>query len=150
MREHWGGVNLTSPLVRTLARGLSPVTLRVGGTSQDYAYFLPDSHDVKETEQDSDLMAASLGRLKKYPKSNGSWHVRDITNFTISTSDWDSLNKFVEQAGWELVFGLNSHITKRWKAGVWDSSNAEKLVKYTMEKGYSVWAWELGNGVWLR
>jgi len=146
MREHWGGVNLTTPLLRTLAKGLSPVTLRVGGTSQDFAYFLPDSHGENGKRTDYSFKAGSVEGLKERTK-NSSWHDLESTNFTISTSDWESLNEFVEQAGWELVFGLNSYITKKWRTGVWDNSNAEELVKYTMEKGYSLLAWELGNGM---
>ncbi len=69
------------------------------------------------------------------------------SNFTWSTKDWDLLHEFVEGAGWELVFGLNIYITKDWQNAVWDSSNAEALVKYTMAKGYSLLAWELGNGI---
>lgn len=27
----------------------------------------------------------------------------------------------------------------------WDSSNAESLMRYTVNKGYTIYGWELGN-----
>ncbi len=51
LQNHWDGINLTSTLLNTLAKGLSPVTLRIGGTDQDFAYFVPDSNRFKQLDE---------------------------------------------------------------------------------------------------
>lgn len=61
----------------------------------------------------------------------------------MSTQQWDAVNVFVQKVGWKFIFGLNQLLFDDNK--VWDSSNAEKIIDYTIKKGYSV-AWELGNG----
>ena len=144
MQEDWKALDLTSPLVVTLAEGLSPITLRVGGTMQDYMHFKPGSSSATETKRYTPQDRVDARKeLEQYYEdlSTSSPH-----NFTVSTHDWDVLNEFVKTVGWELVFGLNDFIMKDWSNGTWNSSNAEELVKYTMEKGYSIYAWEVGNG----
>ena len=147
MRSHWAAIDLTTPIIVTLASGLSPLTLRVGGTSQDFAYFVPDSLKGKQDGAFPKEKAA-IERKPKYYCKNGFRCINNVMddNFTVSTQDWDVLNEFVKKVGWELLYGLNDYIMKDWESGVWDSSNAEELVKYTMEKGYTLLAWELGNG----
>lgn len=125
MRNHWQGINLSQPRIVTLARGLSPATLRVGGTSQDYAIFsLQDTKNEKPAHP---------------------WY----GNFTINRHDWDVLHRFIGQAGWDLVFGLNKNLIRNWTTGEWDSSNAETLIKYSKDSNYSIAAWSLGNVKYL-
>jgi len=121
MRNHWGPVNLSHPRLLSLAKGLSPATLRLGGTSQDYATF---TWDVVPNEPPA------------HP-----WR----GNFSFNRFDWDQLHGFVRRVGWDLLYGLNAN-HKNWSTGRWDSSNAEKLLQYTMDKNYTVKAWSLGNG----
>nr|XP_043612997.1 heparanase-like protein 3 isoform X2 [Erigeron canadensis] len=50
----------------------------------------------------------------------------------------------------KVIFGLNalSHRevnTNQLVMGPWNSSNAESLMQYTVDKGYTVHGWELGN-----
>ena len=33
--------------------------------------------------------------------------------------------------------------------GAWDSSNVEAFIRYTVEKGYNIYGWELGNIIYL-
>ena len=96
-----------------MAKALQPVRLRVGGTSGDFIIFDPDGENIRRS------------------------------NLTMSTSQWDGINRFTNEVGWTLIFGLNQLL--RTSNGEWDSSNAELLIDYTMKKGYQV-AWELGNG----
>ena len=124
MRNHWGALDLTQPHLLTLARGLSPATLRVGGTLQNYAIF---SHHDKVTRTE---------KFSEYP----------YRNFIVSRSDWDVLNEFVQKAGWDLVFGLNDNLIKNRTTGEWNCSNAKELMQYTKSKNYQVTAWALGNG----
>lgn len=66
-------------------------------------------------------------------------------NHTMSTSQWDDVNQFAQSVGWDFIFGLNLLLRHPWPTGNWDSANAEKLMSYTLNKGYTV-NWELGNG----
>jgi len=138
LRNHWAGINFSDPMLVTLARNLSPVTLRVGGTSQDSAYFSSDGSSVKPS-----LVAKTFTKDKRNLGAickNGFYcaKVTRDTNFTFSASDWDELNNFVKKVGWELVFGLNKDLRKT--DGSWDSSNAEELVRYTLKRNYSLLA----------
>lgn len=49
-----------------------------------------------------------------------------------------------------LTFGLNAlygryQIRKGAWAGVWDSSNTQNFIKYTISKGYQIDSWEFGR-----
>lgn len=158
MRDHWSTINLTCPRIINLAKGLLPATLRVGGTSQDFVFFSPDGSieksDYSPTKQTSQPLkdcpkknqnsyTACMSKSQCYGGCRGDY----VSNFTLSGADWDLVNGFVQKVGWELVFGLNVFLTKDWKLQTWDSSNAHELIQYTMKKGYTVLAWELGNGM---
>lgn len=49
----------------------------------------------------------------------------------------------------EIIFGLNALAGKTVVAGSavgpWDSANAESLIRYTVKKNYTMYAWELGK-----
>lgn len=118
--KQWETINFTSTRMQNLARALTPAMLRVGGTSQDYLYF---QDNVEYNEVTEAAVQA---------------------NFTMTGEDWDAINKFVTAAGWEFIFGLNA-LTRDGSDSAWDSENANKLMEYTLSKGYNV-NWELGNG----
>ena len=49
-----------------------------------------------------------------------------------------------------VIFGLNALIGRAIGAdgaavGAWNSSNAEFLMRYTVNKGYTIHGWELGK-----
>ena len=107
-------------------------------------YFKPGSSSATETNSYTPQdIADARKELEQYYEDLS---ISPLHNFSVTARDWDVLNEFVKTVGWELVFGLNDFIMKDWSNGTWNSSNAEELVKYTMEKGYSIFAWELGNG----
>lgn len=58
-------------------------------------------------------------------------------------SDWDKINKFSSDAGWDMVFDLNMILRNGSR---WDPTNAIELMKYTTRKGYRIAGWEFGNG----
>ncbi|KAK8334907.1 hypothetical protein V6Z11_A09G018900 [Gossypium hirsutum] len=65
---------------------------------------------------------------------------------------WDELNKFFNQTGVKVTFGLNallernrSQIEKGLWVGDWKSQNARDFMKYTISKGYKVDSYEFGN-----
>lgn len=61
----------------------------------------------------------------------------------MSETSWDSIHRFTQKVGWTLIFDLNSLYRTDC---VWNSSNAEVLIKYSIKKNYSMAGWELGNG----
>ena len=116
MKDHWRQVNLTSEKFFTLAKGLSPAFLRIGGTSEDFAIY-----------------DDSLG-LQKF---------NNFKNFTITREDLDKIHVLASKAGWDVMFGLN--VLLRGPDGSWNASNAKKIMQYVAEHGYH-FGWELGNG----
>ena len=152
IHNHWRMINLTSPRILNLAKRLSPASLRVGGTSQDFVIFSPNGV-VKSWKTFTQLASSPI---KKCSKNNmkpclikvhcHSCKGNGIRNYTMTGADWDLVNNFVLNVGWELIFGLNVFLVKDWRLKTWDSSNARELIQYTLNKGYKV-AWELGNGM---
>jgi len=117
IKSNWDTINFTATRIINMAKALAPAMLRVGGTEGDFLLF----------EETTD-------------KNNQSINV--YSNFTMNTSQWDAVNMFVQEAGWDFIFGLNVLLRVN---GSWNSTNAEELLTYTTSKGYKV-NWELGNG----
>ncbi|KAJ6795046.1 heparanase-like protein 3 [Iris pallida] len=68
----------------------------------------------------------------------------------LPMSRWDELNEFFQKAGPVIIFGLNAlngriPLADGSFGGPWNSTNAAALIRYTVNKGYSVHGWELGN-----
>ena len=157
MINHWNVINFTCPRILNLAKGISPATLRVGGTDQDSIIFT--SNGILENWESvinttispiqncsKDNIKSDSGCTLEQQCSECKEKIRVRSNFTINSADWDLVNKFATKAGWEFVFGLNVLLRKGKEPTKWDSSNARELIQYTMRRGYKV-AWELGNGM---
>ena len=125
VRSNWDGLDLKSQRVINMGKALAPAMLRIGGTEQDFVLF-NTSNRVKNQYQ----VQPSVG---------------SPVNFTMNASQWNAINKYALVTGWDIVFGLNVFLRNPWPGGDWDTTNAEKLMKYTESKGYKV-NWELGNG----
>lgn len=123
IRYNWEAIDFAAPRVLSMAQGLAPSTLRVGGTEADFLLF-----------------ASSKGDDSKHKNSTG--------NFTMTGNQWDAVNTFAARVGWNLIFGLNALLRKPWPVGNWDVQNALTLIRYTMNKGYNV-SWELSNGMFF-
>lgn len=116
LRHHWSPyVNFTSEKLYTLAKGLSPAFLRVGGTSEDFLIY-DDSKDFQTFQ--------------------------NFSNFTISHADLDKIHLLSSKADWDVMFGLNVFL--RGKDGSWNASNAKEIMQYVADHGYH-FGWELGN-----
>ena len=126
IRYNWTIINSTAPRVLSMAKGLAPSMLRVGGTEEDFLLF---GSSNSESYADSERENA-------------------FSNFSMDGSQWDRVNAFAAQVGWDLIFGLNDLLRKPWPSGNWDFQNALTLIKYTMSKGYNV-SWELANGMFI-
>ncbi|KAK6119454.1 hypothetical protein DH2020_046807 [Rehmannia glutinosa] len=73
-----------------------------------------------------------------------------FTQGCLPMSRWDDLNNFFKMAGAKVIFGLNA-LTGRTigsdgiARGAWNSSNSEYLIRHTINNGYTIHGWELGN-----
>lgn len=111
------------PRLLTLARSLKPAMLRVGGTGADYLLY----NSTSEVDRTARVGAA--------PRSNS----------TFFSKQWNEVNQFAKNVGWNLTFGLNALLRNPWPDGNWDPRNAQELIDYTIDQHYVV-NWELGNG----
>ena len=134
IEKNFEGFDFSSPRVLNMAKGLTPALLRVGGGSADSITYVPSNPPASRSsparpEERKELLLDRLGA--------------GASGFTMNFSQWDKLNHFAEDVGWDFIFGLNA--LKRRSDGSWDPTNAELLINYTRQQGYAV-AWELGNG----
>ncbi|XP_022001050.1 heparanase-like protein 3 isoform X2 [Helianthus annuus] len=72
------------------------------------------------------------------------------TQGCLPLSRWDELNTFFQNSRAKVIFGLNALYQREVKTngaviGPWNSSDAEALMKYTVDKGFTIHGWELGN-----
>ncbi|XP_072019762.1 heparanase-like [Amphiura filiformis] len=146
IRAKWKGFDFNSPKLKTLAKALVPTILRLGGNDADFLIFnatlqrrLPNqtkpSPSMIQTNRTTMKSKRDKARVKKM---KAKWE----TNFTMTAEDWDNINKFAIDVGWQIVFDFNMLLRNDTS---WDSSNAELLLKYTRERGYNITGWELGN-----
>ncbi|XP_051900851.1 heparanase [Pristis pectinata] len=148
---------LRSEKLITLTRALSPGYLRFGGTGADFVLFEPNDtrfspydHSWKSPKTQDDCLSLLPLKLEKYlmhlwslkaPLMVKNEFQNDFKNITISGGSLDTLYSFASCSGLHLIFGLNALLRKNH---VWDSSNAQKLLKYCAWKQYNM-SWELGN-----
>ncbi|XP_050396830.1 heparanase-like [Patella vulgata] len=121
LRNHFKPLNFNSQRLLTLARGLTPCYLRLGGTDADYVVFNKNSHVGRDVD-------------KRF--------ILNANKYTFGTSDWDRVNGFVKNAGLDFIFDLNLSLRKN---GRWDPTNAKELFQYSIQKGYRFAGIELGN-----
>ncbi|KAK9207870.1 hypothetical protein WN944_000219 [Citrus x changshan-huyou] len=134
----WGrasllNLDLGNPILLKAVKAFSPLKIRMGGTLQDKVVYESKGIDEPCTpfvKNNSELFGFSEGCL--------------------TMCRWDELNIFFRRAGAVVTFGLNALRGRIIQSdgsarGAWDSSNAESLMRYTVNKGYKIYGWELGN-----
>jgi heparanase 1 len=67
--------------------------------------------------------------------------------FVLKGKLWGQLNRWAADCGFSLLFTVSAGPESRDPEGRWDPSDAERLVRNTVRKGYSVAGWEFGNEV---
>ncbi|XP_054860037.1 heparanase isoform X1 [Amphiprion ocellaris] len=143
---------LSSSKVRTLSSALSPSFLRFGGTRQDFMKFKPQRRKRNSKNPGSESCQQLLPWVvEKQLKMN--WTLqqqilikedlkRKFKKISFTEVTVDLLNSFSSCCGFNLIFGLNALL--RTSENVWNSSNAETLIKYCQSRRYRM-NWELGN-----
>ncbi|KAK6912599.1 Glycoside hydrolase, family 79 [Dillenia turbinata] len=124
-------LDLSNKILLNAIKAFSSLKIRLGGTLQDNVVYEENQQPCPRFTKDSSTMFG-------------------FTNGCLPMPRWDELNAFFNKAGVLVVFGLNAlrgkTIASNGSAlGPWDSSNAEALIKYTVNMGYSIYGWELGN-----
>ncbi|XP_047339566.1 heparanase-like protein 3 [Impatiens glandulifera] len=123
-------LDLTNKIFINAIKAFSPLKLRLGGTLQDKLKYHTNTHPCKQFAKNNERFGFSEGCL--------------------SMSRWDQLNAFFNKTGAKVIFGLNVLNGKTIgingsAIGAWNSTNAKSFISYTVNKGYIIHGWELGN-----
>ncbi len=106
------------PRLDALVSALTPAVLRIGGSEADKVFYAIDDPVTSPPEGFDSV---------------------------LTREQWDGVNRFAARNGLDLVMTLNAGPASRDADGHWISDNAAGLVRYTVEQGYDVDVWELGN-----
>ncbi|KAJ3695515.1 hypothetical protein LUZ60_000892 [Juncus effusus] len=134
----WGlasmlNLNLANNILINAVKEFSPLKIRLGGTLQDKVIY-----DTGVSSQN----------CTQFVKSNS--EMFGFKQGCLPMQRWDQLNDFFKKAGAKVYFGLNALNGRVPQSdgsysGLWDYSNAASLIHYTVNKGYTIHGWELGN-----
>ncbi|KAL7159031.1 hypothetical protein ABFS83_01G001900 [Erythranthe nasuta] len=134
----WGtasllNLDLSNKILVNAIRAFSPLKIRIGGTLQDKVIY--------QTADDPTPCSQFL---------RNSSEMFGFTQGCLPLSRWDDLNNFFNMTGAEIIFGLNALNGRTIGSdgsctGAWNSSNAESLIRHTVNSGYTIYGWELGN-----
>ncbi|KAK1621000.1 hypothetical protein QYE76_026517 [Lolium multiflorum] len=134
----WGlagllNLDLSSKILLNAVKAFSPIKLRLGGSLQDFLVYGTGSTGepcLPFTKNTSAMFGFTQGCLPMHR--------------------WDELNAFFHKSGAQIIFGLNAlngrvPMPDGSLGGPWDYTNADSFIRYTVEKGYDMYGWELGN-----
>ncbi|PIA27031.1 hypothetical protein AQUCO_08300009v1 [Aquilegia coerulea] len=134
----WGrasllNLDLNNIILLNAIKAFSPLKIRLGGTLQDKVIY-----DIGDPNQPCPQFIRNTSQMFGF------------TQGCLHMARWDELNSFFKKTGAVIIFGLNA-LNGRTMAsdgssvGPWDSTNAAAIMRYTVNKGYTIYAWELGN-----
>ncbi|CAN6221921.1 unnamed protein product [Urochloa humidicola] len=135
----WGragllNLDLNNKVLLNAVRAFSPLMLRLGGTLQDKVVYGTGDLAGRPCTPFSKNASAPFG----------------FTQGCLPPRRWDELNAFFQKSGAKIVFGLNAlngrvPLPDGSMVGPWDYTNAASLIRYTVNRGYQIHGWELGN-----
>ncbi|KAK3155566.1 hypothetical protein QOZ80_2BG0204840 [Eleusine coracana subsp. coracana] len=134
----WGrasllNLDLSNKILLNAVKAFSPIKLRLGGTLQDMVIY--DTGDPRQA-------------CKPFVKNTSAMF--GFSQGCLPLHRWDELNAFLKSSGAKTIFGLNA-LNGRIKmpdgslGGPWNYTNADSFIRYTVNKGYDILGWELGN-----
>ncbi|KAK3043769.1 hypothetical protein RJ639_001965 [Escallonia herrerae] len=134
----WGSasllnLDLSNTILVNAIKAFSPLKIRMSGTLQDKVVY----QSIGDHQPCGQFVRNTVEMF-------------GFTHGCLPMSRWDQLNTFMRQAGAKVIFGLNALSGRTTRSdglavGAWNSSNAESLIRYTVNKGYAIHGWELGN-----
>ncbi|EES05967.1 hypothetical protein BDA96_04G356700 [Sorghum bicolor] len=134
----WGldsllNLNLSNKILMNAVKAFSPLKLRLGGTLQDMVIY-----DTGDSRQPCTPFVKNTSAMFGFSQG------------CLPLHRWDELNAFFQKTGPKVIFGLNA-LTGRVPmpdgslGGPWNYTNAASFIRYTVNKGYDIHGWELGN-----
>ncbi|XP_010552799.2 PREDICTED: heparanase-like protein 2 [Tarenaya hassleriana] len=136
----WGkagliNLDLSNSILQNAIKAFSPLRIRLGGSLQDQVLY---------------KIGKSVKNCPKFERNDDG--LFGFTDGCLTMDRWDQLNSLFNQTGAKITFGLNALFGKKkseteeglW-IGDWDARNSHDLMRYTIEKGYSIDSYELGN-----
>lgn len=136
----WGkagilNLDLKNKILANAIKAFSPLRIRIGGSLQDQVVYDVGTSSPKcphFKRRDDELFGFSKGCLPM--------------------DRWNLINKFFNETGAKITFGLNALVGRRkagggdsLMVGKWNPKNAHDLIRYTASKGYQIDSYELGN-----
>ncbi|KAL6543715.1 hypothetical protein OROGR_010212 [Orobanche gracilis] len=134
----WGNasilnLDLENKILVNAVKAFGNLRLRIGGSLQDRVLY-------------------KVGRFPKNCLHFRRTTVNGLFGFSkgcLDMSRWDHMNKFFNETGAIVTFGLNALTGRRnisnQMVGNWDSKNALEFMNYTASKGYKIDSYEFGN-----
>ncbi|GAB2223131.1 hypothetical protein Droror1_Dr00017268 [Drosera rotundifolia] len=129
-------LDLNNVILQNAVEAFSPLKIRMGGTLQDNVVY-QTTVDVEQQKPCSHFV----------PNQQ---HMFQFDQGCLPLSRWDQLNDFFNRTGALVTFGLNALAGRSINSlgtavGDWNFTNAKSLMRYTVDKGYKILGWELGN-----